>query len=92
MTKKPIKQRERNNLLAGIPYDKKSRFKDNNSQSKSYKKIFRGEKMKKTNLDEEEKKLLASYDKGEWKSIENPEREIEKLALYAKKHCEKIRE
>lgn len=45
--------------------------------------------MKKTELDEEEKKLLASYDSGELNSVKNPEQEIKKLARYAKRTLQK---
>ena len=40
--------------------------------------------MKKNILDEEEKKITESFDRGEWKTIKNPKVEIKKLRAYAK--------
>jgi len=45
--------------------------------------------MKRTDLDEEEKDILDSYDRGEWESVKNPEREIKKLREHAKKTLQK---
>ena len=39
--------------------------------------------MKKTVLDDEEKDILASYDRGEWRPVKNQEQEIKKLGEYA---------
>lgn len=40
--------------------------------------------MKKTVLDAEEKDILESYERGEWKPVKNPKAEIRKLQGYAK--------
>jgi predicted DNA binding CopG/RHH family protein len=40
--------------------------------------------MKKTVLDNEEKDILTSYDRGEWQPVKNQKQEIKKLAEYAK--------
>jgi predicted DNA binding CopG/RHH family protein len=40
--------------------------------------------MKNNILDEEEKKISESFDRGEWKTIKNPKVEIKKLRVYAK--------
>ena len=40
--------------------------------------------MKKTGLDAEEKDILESYERGEWKPVKNPKREIIKLPEYAR--------
>lgn len=40
--------------------------------------------MKKNVLDEEEKDILASYERGEWEPAKNPKQEIKKLQEYAR--------
>ena len=45
--------------------------------------------MKKTMLDEEEKDILESYERGEWKLIKNSKSEIKKLREYARKTLQK---
>ena len=40
--------------------------------------------MKKTVLDNEEKDILTSYDRGEWRPVKNQEQEIKRLGEYAK--------
>ncbi len=45
--------------------------------------------MKKTVLDVEEKDILESYERGEWRPIKNPKAEIKKLREYAKNTLQK---
>lgn len=45
--------------------------------------------MKKTVLDVEEKDILKSYERGEWRPIKNPKAEIKKLREYAKNTLQK---
>jgi predicted DNA binding CopG/RHH family protein len=45
--------------------------------------------MKKTILDEEEKDILVSYERGEWRSVKNPKQEIKKLRDYARNTLQK---
>ena len=45
--------------------------------------------MKKTVLDAQEKDILESYDRGEWRPIKNPKAEIKKLGEYAKNTLQK---
>lgn len=45
--------------------------------------------MKKTMLDEEEKDILESYERGEWKPIKNTKAEIKKLREYARNTLQK---
>ena len=45
--------------------------------------------MAKPKLDKEEKDLLDSYERGEWKSVENLNREIEKHQKYARQTLKK---
>ena len=45
--------------------------------------------MKKTGLDAEEKDILESYDRGEWRPIKNPKAEIKKLREYARNTLQK---
>ena len=40
--------------------------------------------MKKTILDDEEKDILASYDRGEWRPVKDQQEEIKKLGEYAR--------
>jgi predicted DNA binding CopG/RHH family protein len=40
--------------------------------------------MKKTALDDEERDILASYDRGEWRPVKNQKQEIKELSEYAK--------
>lgn len=40
--------------------------------------------MKKIILDDEEKGILESFERGEWKPVKNPKREIKKLSEYAR--------
>ena len=46
--------------------------------------------MKKTN-DSDEREILVSYDRGEWKSIKDKKRETKRLQRYARKTMEKDR-
>jgi len=45
--------------------------------------------MKKTMLDEEEKDILESYERGEWRPIKNQKTEIKKLREYARNTLQK---
>jgi len=45
--------------------------------------------MKKTVLDVEEKDIVESYERGEWRPIKNPKAEIKKLREYAKNTLQK---
>jgi len=45
--------------------------------------------MKKNVLHDEEKDILTSYDRGEWKPIKNPKQEIKKLREYARSTLQK---
>lgn len=45
--------------------------------------------MKKMLLDEEEKSILDSYERGEWKSVKDTKQEIGKLREYAMKTLQK---
>ncbi|MCL0042638.1 hypothetical protein M1N77_02480 [Thermodesulfovibrionales bacterium] len=45
--------------------------------------------MKKTVLDEEEKDILESYNRGEWRPVKNPKVEIKKLREYARNTLQK---
>ena len=45
--------------------------------------------MKKIILDEEEKDILESYERGEWLPVKNPKAEIKKLRQYAKNTLQK---
>jgi predicted DNA binding CopG/RHH family protein len=45
--------------------------------------------MKKIILDDEEKDILESYERGEWVPVKNPKKEIEKLKRYAKNTLQK---
>ena len=45
--------------------------------------------MKKTILDDEEKDILASYERGEWRPVKNPKQEKRKLSEYAKNTLQK---
>ena len=45
--------------------------------------------MKKTVLDAEEKDILESYDRGEWRPIKNSKAEIKKLREYARNTLKK---
>jgi predicted DNA binding CopG/RHH family protein len=45
--------------------------------------------MKKTALDNEEKTILDSYDRDEWKPVKNPKNEIKKLSDYARNTIKK---
>lgn len=47
--------------------------------------------MKKTTLDNEEKDIVESYDRGEWKPVGNPDDEIKKLGVYARNTMKKDR-
>ncbi|TSA46531.1 MAG: antitoxin [Deltaproteobacteria bacterium] len=40
-------------------------------------------------LDDEEKDILESYERGEWVPVKNPKKEIEKLKRYAKNTLQK---
>ena len=45
--------------------------------------------MKKIILDDEEKDILESYERGEWVPVENVKKEIKKLQQYAKNTLQK---
>jgi len=45
--------------------------------------------MKKALLDDQEKDILESYERGEWRPIRNPKAEIKKLREYAKNTLQK---
>ena len=45
--------------------------------------------MKKIILDDEEKDILESYERGEWIPVKNPKQEIKKLQQYAKNTLQK---
>jgi len=45
--------------------------------------------MKKIILEEEEKEILESYERGEWKSVKNPKEEIARLREYARNTLQK---
>ena len=45
--------------------------------------------MKKIVLDAEEKDILDSYERGEWKPVKNPKAEIKKLQEYARNTLQK---
>ena len=45
--------------------------------------------MKKIILDDEEKDILESYERGEWVPVKNPKQEIKKLQQYAKNTLQK---
>lgn len=45
--------------------------------------------MKRTILDNEEKDILESYEHGEWRSIKNAKKEMEKLRHYARNTLQK---
>lgn len=45
--------------------------------------------MKKTSLDNEEKIILDSYERDEWKPVKNPEREMKRLGEYARNTLKK---
>ena len=40
--------------------------------------------MKKTDSDDEEKEILGSYDRGEWRPVKNQEQEMKRLGEYAR--------
>jgi predicted DNA binding CopG/RHH family protein len=45
--------------------------------------------MKKILFDEEEKDILRSYERGEWRPIKNPKAEVKKLREYARNTLQK---
>jgi predicted DNA binding CopG/RHH family protein len=45
--------------------------------------------MKRTILDNEEKDILESYERGEWRSIKNANKEMKKLGHYARNTLQK---
>lgn len=45
--------------------------------------------MKKTILDDEERDILASYERGEWKPVKNSKQEIKRLQEYARNTLKK---
>jgi predicted DNA binding CopG/RHH family protein len=45
--------------------------------------------MKKTILDNEERDILESYERGEWVSVKNAKKEIKKLQQYARNTLQK---
>jgi len=58
-------------------------------QQKSYKQVCGGKEMKKITLDDEEKDILESYERGEWVPVKNAKKEIKKLRQYAKNTLQK---
>ena len=48
--------------------------------------------MKRINLDKEERDILESFERGEWKSVPNLEEEIKKHQTYAQNMLKKINE
>jgi hypothetical protein len=45
--------------------------------------------MKKMVLDDEERDILESYERGEWVSVKNPKKEIKRLQQYARNTLQK---
>ena len=45
--------------------------------------------MKKMILSDEEKDILDSYDRGQWRPVKNPKREIKRLQQYARNTLQK---
>ena len=45
--------------------------------------------MKTASLDDEEKDVLESYDRDDWRPVKNPKKEIKKLKEYARKTLQK---
>jgi predicted DNA binding CopG/RHH family protein len=45
--------------------------------------------MKKMILDDEERDILESYERGEWVPVKNPKKEIERLQRYARNTLQK---
>jgi len=45
--------------------------------------------MKKMILNNEEKEILDSYERGDWRPVKNPKREIKKLQRYARNTLQK---
>lgn len=45
--------------------------------------------MKKIALDSEEKKIVESYDRGEWRTVRDPKQEIKRLREYARNTLQK---
>jgi len=45
--------------------------------------------MKTASLDDEEKDVLESYDRDDWRPVKNPKKEIKKLKEYAQKTLQK---
>ncbi len=45
--------------------------------------------MKKVQLDDEERDILESYERGEWKQVKDVKREIRKLRAYARNTLQK---
>lgn len=45
--------------------------------------------MKKIALDEEEKNIVDSYERGEWKSVKSPKQEMKRLREYARNTLQK---
>ncbi|MDD3925310.1 MAG: hypothetical protein PHT33_01480 [bacterium] len=48
--------------------------------------------MKKLNLSDEERELLESVERGEWKPVKDLRQEVKKLQMYARKTLEKDKE
>ncbi len=48
-----------------------------------------GKEMKKIILDDEEKDILESYERGEWAPVKNAKKEIKKLRQYARNTLQK---
>lgn len=45
--------------------------------------------MKKTNVNNQEKDILDSYEQGQWKPVKNRKREIQRLQQYARNMLQK---
>jgi DNA-binding XRE family transcriptional regulator len=54
------------------------------AEQKSYKQVCEGKEMKKIVLDDDEKDILESYERGEWVPVKNAKQEIKKLQRYDK--------
>ena len=65
-------------------------FQDNYTQQKSYKYVCEGKEMKKIILDDEEKDILESYERGEWVPVRIQEGN-KSFSRMQKIHCKKTR-
>jgi predicted DNA binding CopG/RHH family protein len=64
-------------------------LKNHHSKPKGYKQVCEGRKMKAVFLDDEEKGLSESYERGEWTPVKNRKKEIKKLKAYARNTLQK---